>query len=57
LFGHGARIELQQQHDDVVATVTFNGLPLATALTSPEPPIEPPIEQQIAAKPERQQNR
>jgi len=61
LFGHGARIELQQQHDDVVATVTFNGLPLATALASPEPqiepPIEPPIEQQIAPKPERQQNR
>jgi hypothetical protein len=57
LFGHGVRIELQQQHDDVVATVTFNGLPLATALTSPESPIKPPIEQQIAAKPQRQQNR
>ncbi len=53
LFGHAANIELQQQHDDVVATVTFNGLPLATALTSPEPQIE----QQIAPKPERPQNR
>ena len=56
LFGHGARVELQQQHDDVVATVTFSGPPLAIALQTPEPLRAQQIEQQIKPQPERQQN-
>ena len=37
LFGTEARVDLQQQQADVVATVTFSGPPLAIALQSPEP--------------------
>lgn len=57
LFGHAARVELQQQHDDVVATVTFSGPPLAIALASPAPLREQQIEQPIEPQPERPNNR
>jgi hypothetical protein len=60
LFGHAARVELQQQHDDVVATVTFSGPPLA-ALPSREPliaqQVEQPVEQPREQQPERPNNR